>query len=127
MTAHVCAGEDVRTGDTFVTCGGEQPDVTTRASHDAYNNNKKKKITGGRLKECKHARGDTCPKHTHIHTQMVYFLVSDAPRLSCCSRPVLPQFSLRSHCNHDVHDDAHDSTDNGIPQREVFPGDCELL
>lgn len=72
LTAHVCTGEDVRTGDTFVTCGGEQPDVTTRALHDTYNNNKKK-ITGGRLKECKHARGDTCPKHTHIHTQIFFF------------------------------------------------------
>lgn len=40
---------------------------------------------------------------------------------------MLPQFSLRSQCNPDVHDDAHDSTDNGIPQREVFPGHCELL
>lgn len=55
-----------------MTCGGEQPGVTTRASHDAYNNNEKKKITGGRLKECKHARGDTCPKHAHIHTQMCF-------------------------------------------------------
>lgn len=47
LTAHVCTGEDVRAGDTFVTCGVEQPGVTTRASHDAYNNKKKRSQEAG--------------------------------------------------------------------------------
>lgn len=48
-TAHVCTGENVQSGDTFVTCGGEQPDAT-RASHDADN-----KTNDHRLQECKNA------------------------------------------------------------------------
>lgn len=64
--------------------------------------------------------------HTHTY-RFFFFFLPQTPRQRCCSRAVLPQFSLRSRCVTDIHDDAHDSTDNGIPQRDGFPGECELL
>lgn len=65
--------------DVFLTCGGEQPDGT-RASHDADN-----KKQDHRRKECKNARGDACPKHTHTHTHTCAHTQAEVLQHGCAS------------------------------------------